>query len=69
MKNEANPKFVELMNRDVVKTINNDGLGKIIEIVKHQPSIVKVENTYTYNQDKQRRVEFHQRILLKSLLR
>ena len=67
IKNEANPKFVELLNRDIVKTVDNDGLSKIVEIVKFQPSVVKVENVYTYNSDKQRRVEFHQKVLLKSL--
>jgi hypothetical protein len=67
VKSEANPQFVELLNRDILKTVDNDGLDKIIEIVKFVPSLVKVENTYTYNSDKQKRVEFHQRILLKSL--
>ena len=56
MKSEANPAFVELLNRDVLKTVDNDGLDKIIEIVKFVPSLVKVENTYTYNADKQRRI-------------
>ena len=42
VKDEANPKFVELLNRDVVKTVDNDGLSKIVEIVKFQPSVVKV---------------------------
>lgn len=67
VKSEANPQFVELLNRDILKTVDNDGLDKIIEIVKFVPSLVKVENTYTYNADKQKRVEIHQRILLKSL--
>ena len=67
IKNEANPKFVELLNRDVVKSVDNNGLSKIIEIVKYEPSVVKVENVYNYNSDKQRRLEFHQRVLIKSL--
>ena len=68
IKGEANPQFVEILNRDVIRTVDNDGLGKIIEIVKFTPQVIKVENTYTYNSDKQRKLEFHQRILIKSLM-
>lgn len=42
VREEANPQFVELLNRDVLKTIDNDGLSKIIEVVKFVPSLVKV---------------------------
>lgn len=30
--------------------------------------MVKVENVYCYNNDRQRKVEFHLRVLLKALL-
>mgnify|MGYP002370891826 FL=1 len=52
----------------MIKTVDNDGLSKIVEIIKYVPSIVKVENVYTYNADKQRRIEFHLRVLLRALL-
>ena len=52
-----------------MKTVDNDGLSKIVEIVKFQPSVVKVENVYNYNSEKQRRVEMHQKVLLKELLK
>jgi hypothetical protein len=68
VKSEADPRFTDFFNKNVIQTIDNDGLSKIVEIIKYNPSIVKVENTYTVNSDKQRKVEFHQRILLKSLL-
>lgn len=68
IKKEANPKFVDLLSRDVVSSVDNNGLNKIVEIIKYTPEVVKVENTYTYNADKQRRTEFHQKVLLKSLL-
>lgn len=56
VKREAHPQFVELFNRDILQTVDNNGLDKIAEIVKFVPSVVKVENTYTYNADKQRRI-------------
>lgn len=68
IKSEANPQFVELLNSEILKSVDNNGMDKIVEIVKFVPSLVKVENVYTYNADKQKRIEFHQRILLKTLL-
>lgn len=56
------------MNKEVLKVVDADGLSKITEIVKYVPSLVKVENIYSYNNDRQRKVEFHLRVLLKSLL-
>lgn len=45
-----------------------DGLSKITEIVRFVPSLVKVENIYNVNNDKQRKLEFHLKVLLKALL-
>lgn len=57
-----------MLNKEVLKVVDADGLSKITEIVKYVPSLVKVENIYSYNNDKQRKVEFHLRVLLKALL-
>jgi len=48
--------------------VDADGLSKITEIVRYVPSLVKVENVYNINNDKQRKLEFHLKVLLKSLL-
>lgn len=48
--------------------IEADEIEKLIQIVKFVPHIVKVENVYTHNTEKERKLEFHLRILLKALL-
>jgi len=48
--------------------IGVDGLSNIIEIVKFIPEVVKVENVYIFNAEKQRRLEFYLKVLLKALL-
>ena len=68
IKKEANPKFADLLSRDVISSVDNNGLNKIVEIIKYTPEVIKVENVYTHNAEKQRRTEFHQKVLLKSLL-
>lgn len=30
IKEEANPQFIELLNKEVIKTVDNDGLSKIV---------------------------------------
>jgi hypothetical protein len=39
-----------------------------VDIVRYVPQMVKVENVYSYNSEKNRKVEFHLRILIKALL-
>lgn len=52
----------------MVNVADADGLSKITEIVRFVPSLVKVENIYNVNNDKQRKLEFHLKVLLKALL-
>jgi hypothetical protein len=59
---------VELLNKEVINVVDAEGLSKITEIVRYVPSLVKVENIYNINNDKQRKLEFHLKVLLKSLL-
>lgn len=59
---------MELLNKEVVNVADADGLSKITEIVRFVPSLVKVENIYNVNNDKQRKLEFHLKVLLKALL-
>lgn len=43
-------------------------MERIVEVVKYQPEIVKVENVYQYNSDKNLKAIFHLRIMVKTLL-
>jgi hypothetical protein len=43
-------------------------MERIVEIVKIMPEIVRVDNVYTYSNEKSRKVEFHLRVLVKALL-
>jgi hypothetical protein len=43
-------------------------LERIVEVVKYQPEIVKVENVYQYNNDKSLKAIFHLKIMIKALL-
>lgn len=43
-------------------------MEKLIQIVKFVPQIVKVENVYKQSTAKERKVEFHLRVLIKALL-
>lgn len=45
-----------------------DELDRLVEIVKYQPQVVRVENVYTVNNEKNKKVEFHLRVLIKALL-
>ena len=48
--------------------IEVDEMEKLVEIVKIKPEIIKVENVYTQSTEKERRKEFHLRVLIKALL-
>ena len=58
----------EYLSQEFTDAIAGDDLDKIISITKYVPEVVRVENTYTYNSEKSRRVEFHLRVLIKALL-
>jgi hypothetical protein len=45
-----------------------DEVDRLVEIVKFKTEIVKVENVYMRSSEKERRKEFHLRILIKALL-
>lgn len=56
------------MQQEVIDIMEVDEIEKLIQIVKYIPQIVKVENVYTHCTEKERKVEFHLRILIKALL-
>lgn len=45
-----------------------DEMERIIEVVKYQPEIIKVENVYQYNNDKSLKAIFHLKVMVKALL-
>ncbi len=65
---EIDPKLAEFLQQEIIDVIEADEMEKLIQIVKFVPQIVKVENVYTQSTAKERKVEFHLRILIKALL-
>lgn len=47
--------------------VGNDP-NRIIEIVRYLPQEVRVDNVYSFSGDKNKRLDFHLRVLLKALL-
>lgn len=48
--------------------VSLEELERIVEVVKYQPEVVKVENVYQFNNDKNLKAIFHLRIMIKALL-
>lgn len=69
------PKLVQEMDErmrelmiEIGEVVEFEGMDRIVDIVRYVPQVVKVENVYSYNSEKTRRVEFHLRVLIKALL-
>lgn len=57
------------MTLEVFEDANSiDEMERIIEVVKYQPEIIKVENVYQYNSDKNLKAIFHLKVMVKTLL-
>jgi len=65
---EIDIRLTEFFKQEFIDVIDVDEVGKLIEIVKYVPQVVKVDNVYEYSSEKSRKLEFHLRILLKALL-
>lgn len=59
---------MEFCEQEVIDFIENDEIGRIVEIVKYRPEVMRVDNVYQYSKSKSRKIEFHLRILIKVLL-
>ena len=68
LREECDPRLVEFFQQEIIDVIEADEMERIVEIVKMVPSVVKVDNVYSYSSEKSRKVEFHLRVLLKALL-
>ena len=58
----------EYMSSELVNTVFQEDLDRLVEITKYVPQMVRVENIYTYDSQKTRKLEFHLKLLLKSLM-
>lgn len=69
MEGELSRAALELLNEGVLDfmEVGNDP-NRIIEIVRYLPQEVRVDNLYTFNGEKNKRLEFHLRVLVKTLL-
>lgn len=65
---EMDVRLTEFFQQELIDIIEVDELERVVEIVKYQPQVVKVENVYAYSSEKSRKVEFHLRVLIKALL-
>ena len=68
LKSEVDVNVQEYLNDSLFDTIVSDDLDRLISITRIVPQMVKVENVYTHSSEKQRKVEFHLRVLIKALL-
>lgn len=65
---EMDSRLVEFFQQELIDVIEVDELDRIVEIVKFVPQSVRVENVYSYCSGTTRKVEFHLRVLIKTLL-
>ena len=68
LKQEMDIQLQEYMSSELVNTVFQEDLDRLVEITKYVPQMVRVENIYTYDSQKTRKLEFHLKLLLKSLM-
>ncbi len=68
LQGEIDERLGEFLKQEIIDVIEADEIEKLIQIVKYVPQIVRVDNVYTHSTEKDRKVEFHLRVLLKALL-
>jgi hypothetical protein len=60
--------LMEYLQQELIELVEVDELDRLVQIVKYVPEVVRVENVYTYSNEKSKRVEYHLRVLVKALL-
>ena len=65
---EISSELSEFFSQEIIDLIEVDELDRLVSIVKYEPHVVKVDNVYSYSSEKSRKVEFHLRVLIKTLL-
>lgn len=65
---DIDPRLAEFFSQEIIDMIEVDEVDRLVEIVKIEPQVVRVDNVYAYSSEKSRKVEFHLRVLIKALL-
>ena len=68
LKQDLDVQIQEYLSSELIDSILNEDLDKIVSITKYVPQMVRVENVYTSSSQTNRKVEFHLRVLIKALL-
>jgi hypothetical protein len=68
LQGEIDPSLVEFLQQEVLDVLESESMEKLIQIVKYVPQLIKVDHVYTHLNDKDRKIEFHLRVLIKTLL-
>lgn len=69
LKEELGTQLFEFVTTQVFdEAISLEEMERLVEVVKYQPSVVKVENVYQVNNEKNVKVIFHLKVMIKTLL-
>ena len=69
LKDEIGLQLYEFVTTHVFDdAMSMEELERIVEVVKYQPSVIKVENVYQVNSEKNMKAIFHLKIMIKALL-
>lgn len=69
LKEELGNQLYEFVTTHVFDdAISMEEMERLVEVVKYQPSVVKVENVYQVNSEKNVKAIFHLKIMIKALL-
>lgn len=53
---EIDPRLSEFFSQEIIDLIQVDEVDRLVEIVKYEPQVVKVENVYAMSNEKNRKV-------------
>jgi hypothetical protein len=68
LRDDMDSRLMEYLQQELIELVEVDELDRLVQIVKYVPEVVRVENVYTYSNEKSKRVEYHLRVLVKALL-
>lgn len=68
LRDDMDSRLMEYFQQELIDLVEVDELDRLVQIVKYVPEVIRVDNVYTYSNDKSKRIEYHLRILIKALL-
>ena len=68
LQDEIDERIAEFVREEVIELMSVDEIDRLVQIVRYVPQTIKVDNVYTHSSEKERKVEFHLRVLIKALL-